>query len=328
MTRSTAEDLDEYHVMRTLGTGSFGVVKLACKEETGEFYAMKVLVKKLVVEKSQLKHVMNEKAILHSVRFPFLVHLEASFKDNANLYLVLPFVAGGELFSVLRNVFFTERMARFYAAQLVLALEYLHHLHIIYRDIKPENILIDANGYIKLADFGFCKIVQGRTYTFCGTPEYLAPEIILGRGYGKSVDWWSFGVVLYEMSAGYTPFERRHIEARHARSSNTMSLFDRICTLDIIYPEHFNEDLQDLLSNLLQRDLTRRYGNLMRGVADIKEHFWFGSIDWINLLYKGVRPPYIPRVQNPGDARNFDRYDEQPIPVAPTMLYRSVFADF
>jgi protein kinase A len=199
--------LDDFERIQTLGTGSFGRVILVKHKTTKQYHAMKVLDRQKVVKLKQVEHTLNEKLILQAITLPFIVHLDYSFKDNSNLYMVLEFVNGGEMFSHLRNVGkYSEEDTMFYASQIVLAFEYLHSLDIIYRDLKPENILIDQTGYLKVTDFGFAKRVKGRTWTLCGTPEYLAPEIILSKGYNKAVDWWSFGVLVYEMAAGFPPF--------------------------------------------------------------------------------------------------------------------------
>jgi serine/threonine protein kinase len=196
--------LDDFELDRTVGTGSFGRVMIAyLKKDRTQRFAMKMLKKENIVKMKQIEHTLNEKQILASINFPFIVSLSYSFKDNSNIYMVLEFVSGGEMFTHLRKTGrYSEEIACFYASQILLSFEYLHHLNIIYRDLKPENVLFDNNGYIKITDFGFAKIIKDRTWTLCGTPEYLAPEIILSRGYNKAVDWWAMGVLIYEMAAG------------------------------------------------------------------------------------------------------------------------------
>ncbi|KAK6019922.1 kinase domain protein [Ostertagia ostertagi] len=202
--------LDDFDRIKTLGTGSFGRVMLVKHKSSGNYYAMKILDKQKVVKLKQVEHTLNEKRILQAIDFPFLVNMQYSFKDNSNLYMVLEFISGGEMFSHLRRIGrFSEPHSRFYAAQIVLAFEYLHSLDLIYRDLKPENLLIDSTGYLKITDFGFWRTKAGfksRTWTVVCTTSTRLQKMHPCQGYNKAVDWWALGVLIYEMAAGYPPF--------------------------------------------------------------------------------------------------------------------------
>ncbi|CRL02988.1 CLUMA_CG016195, isoform A [Clunio marinus] len=317
----SSEKLKEYKFLAILGQGAFGLVKLVKHEPSDKFYAVKIQAKEKIVLSKQVKHFLNEKRILSAINFPFVVNLMFSLKDNSNLYLGMPFINGGEMFTHLRKVKrFEEDLARFYGAQVALGLEYLHFMGMVYRDLKPENIMIDHLGYIKITDFGFCKILKGRTYTLCGTPEYLAPEIIQHKGYGTSVDWWSYGVLLFEMSAGYSPFS--------VGDPDQMQMMDKIVQKNFRMSSKFSHDLKNLIGHLLETDLTKRYGNLKDGVKDIKNHSWFKVINWSSLYNQSIESPFVPQVSGPGDYSQFDKFNDIFLPVSNTDKYEKEFADF
>jgi serine/threonine protein kinase len=220
--------------------------------------------------------------------------------------MVMDFIEGGELFSLLRKSHrFPNPVAKFYAAEVCLALDYLHYNNIIYRDLKPENLLLDRHGHIKITDFGFAKEVPDITWTLCGTPDYLAPEVVASKGYNKSVDWWSLGILTFEMLAGHPPFY----------DPNPMKLYENILAGHVRYPAYFEPQAKDFLQKLLTADLTKRYGNLRNGSRDIMEHAWFGEVNWERLARREIDPPYTPPLKGPaGDAHLFDVYSEDQEP--------------
>ncbi|EJD75151.1 AGC/PKA protein kinase, partial [Loa loa] len=283
--------------------GSFGRVYLARDCKTTKFYyALKKMSIRKVILTRQIDHVFSEKKILASLRHPFIVKMYSSKCDGQNLYILFEYISGGELFSYLRNVQkFPVVTARFYACEVILALEYLHSKNIVYRDLKPENLMLTEIGHLKLTDFGFAKIVNDMTNTLCGTPEYLAPEVIDGNGYNKAVDWWSLGILIYEMLAGRPPFE----------GDTLMDIYAEIMTNRIYFPENINFFTKDLIKKLLQLNPIRRFGNLVNGVDDIKNHKWFNDIIWDDIINMKITPPIIPKLKSTGDTSNFDDYDEE-----------------
>jgi protein kinase A len=297
--------LVDFEIQRTLGTGSFGRVHLVQSKHNQRFYAVKVLKKAQVVKMKQVEHTNDERRMLSDVKHPFLITLWGTFQDWKNLYMVMDFVEGGELFSLLRKSGrFPNPVAKFYAAEVTLALEYLHSKNIIYRDLKPENLLLDRHGHLKITDFGFAKRVPDKTWTLCGTPDYLAPEVVSNKGYNKSVDWWSLGILIYEMLCGYTPFWD---------SGSPMKIYENILKGKVKYPGYINPDAQDLLQRLITADLTKRLGNLFGGSQDVKNHPWFSEVTWDRLARKDIDAPYTPPVKaGAGDASQFDRYPEDP----------------
>lgn len=296
-------NLSNFQILKTLGTGSFGRVHLIRSTINGGYYALKVLKKSTVVKLKQVEHTEDERLMLSIVSHPFIVRLWGTFQDSQNLFMVMDFIEGGELFSLLRRSHrFPEPVAKFYAAEVCLALEYFHSKDIVYRDLKPENILLDRNGHIKITDLGFAKYVPDVTYTLCGTPDYIAPEVINTKPYNKSVDWWSFGILIYEMMAGFTPFY----------DANTMKTYENILNAELKFPPFFHSVVRDLLSQLISRDLTKRLGNLQNGTEDVKNHPWFQEVVWDRLLSRNFDTPYEPPVMHGrGDTSQFDTYPEE-----------------
>ena len=251
-----ALQLDEYELLKALGEGSFGRVYIARHKTNGQYWAFKQLKKYEIIKSKQVDHLKNEVYILNSVQHPFIVKMAGMTQDNRFLYIGMEFVVGGELFTYLRRVVrFPKLQTALYTAQVTLMFEHLHSQNVIYRDLKPENLLIDGEGYLKLTDFGFAKIVENRTYTLCGTPEYIAPEIILNKGHGKGVDWWTVGVLIFEMLAGIDPFN----------DADPMMIYQNIIRGNLKFPRTFDKDGRSLVKHLLVSDLSKRYGNLKNG---------------------------------------------------------------
>ena len=311
--------LSDFEMGETLGTGSFGRVKIAKDRKSGEYVAMKIMKKAEIIKSKQADHISNEIKILSMIDHPFVITFGGFTQDDRNLYLALECINGGELFTYLRGVGrFPVDQARIYIAQIVMIFDYLHNKNIIYRDLKPENILIHKSGYLKLTDFGFAKIVEGRTYTLCGTPEYLAPEIILNKGHGKPVDWWTSGILLYEMIAGIDPFS----------DDDPMMVYQKILKGKIKFPSGFDSNAKSLIKHLLDSDLTKRYGNLKNGVKDITTHRFFKNFEWDKLLKKVLPPPYVPKVKSNDDISNFSAYPDSDNPAPQIKKDEDPFLDW
>ena len=260
--------------------------------------------KEHILKLDQLEHMKNEVQLLTMLSNPFVVDLRAHFQDELRLYLLMELVIGGELYALLRNSGkLSNDRAKFYAAEVVLAFEYLHGLMIAYRSLKPENILIDHRGNIKLVDFGFAKVVEERTFTHCGTPEYCAPEVINGLGHGRSVDWWGLGVLIYEMTSGHPPFF----------DASPFGIYEKILAGKFSVPPHVDDKASSLLKQLIKSERTKRLGCKERGADELKAHPWFHKVNWDALYYAQVKAPYVPEVSSSSDTRHFDRYpDSEP----------------
>ncbi|KAE9412816.1 hypothetical protein Angca_003804, partial [Angiostrongylus cantonensis] len=288
----------DFDFLTTIGKGSFGRVFQVMHKETGKIYAMKVLSKEHIRKKNEVKHVMAELNVLKAnFHHPFLVSLHFSFQNKDKLYFVLDHLNGGELFSHLqKEKHFSESRSRFYAAQIASALGYLHENNIIYRDLKPENLLLDKYGYLVLTDFGLCKegMTPGSvTTTFCGTPEYLAPEIILKKPYDLAVDWWCLGSVLYEMFYGLPPF--------YSKDHNEM--YNRIVNEPLRIRRSVSAASTEIIIGLLQKDKHKRLGS-KADFNEIKQHNFFKPIDWEKLLRREIKAPFVPKIESETDVRN------------------------
>lgn len=315
---------------RILGVGTFGKVWLVSHKRTGVPYALKMLSKREIIGHHQVEGVIREKNIMSSIDHPFVVNLVSTFQDDRHLYMLIELVQGGELFSVVHTETrdgIPNANSRFYAACILESLSHLHHRSISYRDLKPENILIDSKGYCVLVDLGFAKIVVDKTYTLCGTPEYLAPEIILSKGHDKGVDYWAFGVLIYEMLVGRSPF--------YSYGTDQVSLFKRIVQVKYSFPPGgiVNEMAQDLIQRLIVRRQANRFGCLARADQDIRDHSWFNVLDVDELLEKKIAAPWVPKIKDPLDASHFDSYqhmENEPPSNKPglTPQQQSMFNDF
>ncbi|OAA72132.1 serine/threonine-protein kinase PRKX [Cordyceps fumosorosea ARSEF 2679] len=313
--------LSNFELVRTLGTGTFARVCLVRpagatvaldRQDDSEVYALKILRKTEVIKLKQIDHVRHERAVLADVAgHPFITNLIASFADTDSLYMLLDYVPGGELFSYLRKFrHFEEPVARFYAAEIVLVLEFLHEHQggVAYRDLKPENLLLDREGHIKLVDFGFAKRLGHHddrpveTYTLCGTPEYLAPEVIHNKGHTTAVDWWALGILLFEFLTGYPPFWHQ----------NPLEIYKQIVEKPITFPTDppISPAAKDIICSFCTVDRSRRLGNISGGAGRVKSHCFFQDLNWDDILQRRTSGPIIPPVRYPGDAQCFDIYPE------------------
>ncbi|CAL1704290.1 unnamed protein product [Somion occarium] len=308
--------LTDFEVKGTLGTGTFGRVLLvrlrsSNSQNSQNCFALKILRKSEIVRLRQVEHVNAERYILSRVQHPFIVDLFATFQDSLNIYMLLSYIPGGELFTHLRRAQrFTPDVTRFYLATIVLALKYLHSFNIIYRDLKPENLLLDSRGYLRLTDFGFAKIVDDRTWTLCGTPEYLAPEIIQSDGHGKAADWWACGILAYEMMVGYPPFF----------DETPYGIYEKILKGKIHWPKEMDRYSKDLINAFLHPDRSKRLGNMIGGAQDVLDHPWFRGVDWDALERREIRAPIIPHVTSVDDTRHFSRLPLPPAEEIPGLI--------
>lgn len=310
---------------RTLGVGKFGRVRLVQHRISAATYALKMISKRLLIDSGQEEHVRNEVSAMKEVDHPFCAKLISTFSDRVWLYMMQELCLGGELFKIQElqpQQRFADGVARFYAACVASAVDHLHSRNIIYRDLKPENLLLDSQGYIKMVDFGFAKRVLGRTYTVCGTADYLAPEIITVKGHGREVDLWALGVLIYEMLVGRAPFApidsgicAQGTLVNGLQPGEDMSAMlsreKNILAGRYVLPHLLTKEAGQVIKNLLVKEQQARLGCGRGGFAQLKAHPWFSGLDWERLLMKKLPAPIVPRITHPLDASNFDEYDEE-----------------
>lgn len=317
--------VEDFEFLKVLGRGNFGKVMQVRKKNTDEIFAMKILKKAAIIAKRQVDHTWSERNILAQSQHPFLMKLRWAFQTGAKLYFVLDYYRGGELFFHLKQKRrFSEQEARIIVAEVAMAIGYLHSLDVVYRDLKPENILLDHSGHICLTDFGLSKELSPdqEAFTFCGTPEYLAPEIIQGAGHNKSVDWWSIGILLYELTVGIPPFYSRNVN----------EMYDKIQHGMLRFPPFLSEDCKSMIVSLLVRDPDKRIGAGHRDIDEIREHAFFRVLDWQKLYDRDIDPPYKPRVKGKSDTSNFEKlFTNEPVVDSPTDASsegNDIFVDF
>jgi protein-serine/threonine kinase len=297
--------LDDFQLLKVLGKGSYGKVMLVKKATNGvageTVFAMKMLRKDHILKRNQVEHTRSERNVLEATAHPFIVSLHYAFQTPKKLYVVLEYCAGGELFFHLSQAGrFSQGRCRFYACEICLGIAYLHGLNIIYRDLKPENLLLDAEGHAKITDFGLSK--EGiedniSAKTVCGTPEYLAPEILRRQGHGKAVDWYSFGALIYEMLTGLPPFYTKDRE----------KLFERIKRGELTYPSYITPEAQSLLKGLISRDPDKRLGGGPGGGEEVKTTAFFAGVNWEDVYQRKITPPFKPSLSSDGDVKYFDK---------------------
>ncbi|XP_040915402.1 serine/threonine-protein kinase N2 [Toxotes jaculatrix] len=330
--RDKGLQMEDFNCISVLGRGHFGKVLLAEYKKSGKLYAIKALKKGDIVTRDEVDSLMCEKRIfevINAFRHPFLVNLYGCFQTADHVCFVMAYSPGGDLMTHIHTSIFTEKQTRFYSSCVLLGLEFLHQNHIVYRDLKLDNLLMDADGFVRIADFGLCKEGMGhgdRTSTFCGTPEFLAPEVLTDNNYTRSVDWWGLGVLIYEMLVGESPFP----------GDDEEEVFDSIVNDEVRYPRFLSPESASLIQKLLQKNPETRLGAGEEDALEIKRHRFFQGMDWDALLAKKVKPPFLPAIRAPRDVSNFDEEFTRLKPVltlprTPCVLtaeQQEIFADF
>jgi len=288
-----------------LGCGAFGRVTLMRHKSTNKAYALKRISKQHVWDTKQVKNIMFEKEMMVRCLHPFILRLEATYQDKDSLYMLTEVAPGGEVFNMLADTedgIIEEPDTQFYAGCVVSALECMHSQRICYRDMKTENLMFDVDGYIKVIDLGFAKVVEGKTYTLCGTPEYMAPEVVLGKGHDIAVDYWALGILVYEMVCGETPFADDNMD--------NMKVCKNIVEADLIIPEDLTDEIADFIANLLERNATARLGARRAGIDEIWAHPFMETLDDVALTAKALPAPWKPPCKNDFDLAMFTEAED------------------
>jgi classical protein kinase C len=294
--------LDHFNFLAVLGKGNFGKVMLAETKQTKQLYAIKVLKKEFIIENDEVESIRSEKRVLliaNKERHPFLLNLHACFQTETRVYFVMEYISGGDLMLHIQRGQFGTKRAQFYAAEVCLALKYFHENGVIYRDLKLDNIMLTLDGHIKVADYGLCKEDMwygSTTSTFCGTPEFMAPEILLDKKYGRAVDWWAFGVLIYQMLLQQSPF----------RGEDEDEIYDAILADEPLYPIHMPRDSVAILQKLLTREPDQRLGSGPTDAQEIMSQPFFRNINWDDVYHKRIQPPFQPQITSATDTSNFD----------------------
>ena len=315
----------DFQPLKLLGTGSFGRVLLVRFLKNNKLYAMKILSKTQIKLKRQQEHTKTERDLMVKVNCPFVVNIKFAFQDESKLYIVSDFMQGGDMFFHLHSQKkkVSEKTAKFYIIELILGLEFLHKNNVIYRDLKPENILMDTDGHLKISDFGLSKILEypeEKAYTLCGTPQYIAPEIIKNKGYDKSIDWWALGCFLYEMLTGCLPF----------RIPKGNRIDPKIYEERLRFPPNTNQTAINLVNQLLNPNPKKRLGFGESDAKKIKQHPFFKDIDWEKYWKKEIQPPFIPQLDSELDLKYFDKMftDELITSNRPTIVRESRLTEY
>eukprot|EP00804_Cyclotella_cryptica_P024979 CCRYP_015506-RA/>CCRYP_015506-RA protein AED:0.30 eAED:0.30 QI:0/0.75/0.6/1/0.75/0.6/5/190/490 len=302
------QSLDELKYHHLFGAGTFGRVWCVTRVGGKIAYALKIQSKRELLDQRQASSAVRERGVMAKLDHPFVCKLVASFQDDACIYMLLTLIQGGELLNLIQGGEtyggLPESAAKFYAAGIAEGLTYMHRRHIVYRDLKPENVLLDKDGYAVIVDLGFAKSVSDKTYTFCGTPLYLAPEIVLSKGHDRAVDYWSLGCLIYEMLFGTTPFYEKGIDQK--------GLFRNIVRGKWEIPRKYklSKNASNLISGMLQRKPTERLGCLAGGYRDIKNHPWMQEVNFVKLVQKQIKAPWTPKIDDPLDISNFESFDD------------------